>query len=63
MPRKRTPKPLAPHHLLEELFVRQQTLIKQHSKDLINANRRPTKTSRTATKLKGKPPSHVLKVP
>ena len=32
MPRK--VKPLAPRHLLEELLLRQQTLIERHVKDL-----------------------------
>ncbi len=40
MPRKRTPKPLAPRHLLEELRDRQQTLIALHSKQL-RANSTP----------------------
>ena len=34
MARKRTPKPLAPRHLLEELLERQQRLINQHIKQL-----------------------------
>ena len=33
MPRKRTPRPLAPRHLLEELLLRQDELIKQHSRE------------------------------
>ena len=40
MPRKRTPKPLAPRHLLEELRDRQQTLIAQHAEQL-RANSTP----------------------
>jgi hypothetical protein len=40
MPRKRTPKPLAPRHLLEELRDRQQDLIAFHSKQL-RANSTP----------------------
>ena len=36
MPRKHTPKPLAPRHLLEELLERQQALIKQHLSQLSN---------------------------
>jgi len=35
MPRKRTPKPLAPRHLIEELLLRQYQLIQKHSADLL----------------------------
>ena len=49
MPRKRTPKPMAPKHLLAELLLRQTSLIKQHSKSLLrvkpNYNQPTSKTT------------------
>ena len=49
MPRKRTPKPLAPRYLLEELLLRQTNLIKRHSRDLLrvksNYNQPTTETT------------------
>jgi hypothetical protein len=49
MPRKRTPRPLAPRHLLEELLLRQDALIKQHSQSSLrvkfNYNQPTSKTT------------------
>ena len=42
MARKRTPKPLAPRHLLEELLCRQQTLQVEHTNELLRRSSRKT---------------------